>query len=91
MATGATQDPLDGLTLEEKAGLTSGKDFWTTKAAGNVPSVMLTDGPHGLRKQRQGADHLGLGDSVPATCFPPAVGLGSSYDAGESNTSIALL
>lgn len=81
MATGATQDPLDGLTLEEKAGLTSGKDFWTTKAAGNVPSVMLTDGPHGLRKQRQGADHLGLGDSVPATCFPPAVGLGSSYDA----------
>ena len=46
-----------------------------------VPSVMLTDGPHGLRKQRANFDHLGIGDSVPATCFPPAVGLGSSWDA----------
>ena len=35
---------------------------------------MVTDGPHGLRKQREGGDHLGIGDSVPATCFPPAVG-----------------
>lgn len=81
MTKNAKDDPIDGLSLEEKAGLTSGKDFWTTKAVGNIPSVMVTDGPHGLRKQRQGADHLGLGDSVPATCFPPAVGLGSSYDA----------
>ncbi|NLA10332.1 MAG: beta-glucosidase, partial [Microbacteriaceae bacterium] len=42
--------------------------------------MMLTDGPHGLRKQRANFDHLGIGDSVPATCFPPAVGLGSSWD-----------
>ena len=41
---------------------------------------MLTDGPHGVRKQRASADHLGIGDSVPATCFPPAVALGSSFD-----------
>ncbi len=70
------------LTLEEKASLTSGADFWTTKAVDRlgVPSVMMTDGPHGLRKQSGGSDHLGLADSVPATCFPPAVALGSSFD-----------
>ena len=68
------------LTLEEKASLTSGASFWTTKPVERVgiPAVMLTDGPHGLRKQAEGGDHLGLGASVPATCFPPAVALGSS-------------
>ena len=71
------------LTLEEKASLTSGGSFWTTKAVERVgiPAVMLTDGPHGLRKQAGAADHLGLAESVPATCFPPAVGLGASWDA----------
>jgi beta-glucosidase len=70
------------LTLEEKASLTSGKDFWTLKAVDRVgiPSVMVTDGPHGLRKQAGASDHLGLANSVPATCFPPAVGLGASWD-----------
>lgn len=70
------------LTLEEKASLTSGASFWYTKPVERVgiPSIMVTDGPHGLRKQREGGDHLGIGDSVPATCFPPAVGLGSSWD-----------
>ncbi len=70
------------LTLEEKASLLSGADFWHTTPIDrlDIPSIMLTDGPHGLRKQREGADHLGLGDSVAATCFPPAVGLGSSWD-----------
>ena len=70
------------LTLEEKASLTSGASFWYTKPIERVgiPSIMVTDGPHGLRKQREGGDHLGIGDSVPATCFPPAVGLGSSWD-----------
>lgn len=83
---------LAGLTLEEKASLLSGQDFWTTQpvtrdgAAGSagsaavVPSVMVTDGPHGLRKQADSPDHLGLGSSVPATCFPTAVTLGSTWD-----------
>ena len=73
---------IDDLTLTEKASLTSGADFWHTKVIDRVgvSGIMLTDGPHGLRKQRAGGDHLGLGDSVPATCFPPAVGLGSSWD-----------
>lgn len=70
------------LTLEEKASLTSGASFWYTKPVERlgIPSIMVTDGPHGLRKQREGGDHLGIGDSVPATCFPPAVALGSSWD-----------
>ena len=77
-----TENSASDLTLEEKASLTSGADFWTTKAVDRVgiPSVMMTDGPHGLRKQSGSTDHLGLASSVPATCFPPAVGIGSSWD-----------
>lgn len=78
----ATITDVSALTLEEKASLTSGASFWYTKPIDRVgvPAIMVTDGPHGLRKQREGGDHLGIGDSVPATCFPPAVGLGSSWD-----------
>ncbi|MET0784328.1 MAG: glycoside hydrolase family 3 N-terminal domain-containing protein, partial [Leifsonia flava] len=76
----SVDETLAALTLEEKASLTSGADFWTTKSAPGVPSIMLTDGPHGVRKQRANGDHLGITDSVPATCFPPAVALGSSWD-----------
>ncbi|TDE97254.1 beta-glucosidase [Occultella glacieicola] len=70
------------LTLEEKASLLSGSDFWHTQAVDRlgIPAVMLTDGPHGLRKQAGATDHLGLNDSVPATCFPSAAGLGSTWD-----------
>lgn len=70
------------LTLEEKASLTSGASFWSTKAVerAGIPSIVLTDGPHGVRLQRGSSDHLGLADSVPATCFPPAVALGSAWD-----------
>ncbi len=77
-----TDAVLAGLSLAEKAALTSGTRFWYTESVERLqlPSVMLTDGPHGLRKQRAGGDHLGIGDSDPATCFPPAVALGSSWD-----------
>lgn len=70
------------LTLEEKAGLCSGLDFWHTKGIERlgIPSLMVTDGPHGLRKQKQDADHLGLHNSVPATCFPSAAGMASSWN-----------
>lgn len=70
------------LTLEEKAGLCSGLNFWHTKGVDrlDIPSVMVTDGPHGLRKQSGSSDHLGLLDSVPATCFPSAAGLACSWD-----------
>ena len=73
---------LSEMTVEEKASLCSGEDFWHTQGIErlDLPAVMLTDGPHGLRKQPDEADHLGLGNSVPATCFPPAAGLGSSWN-----------
>lgn len=70
------------MTLEEKAGLCSGDSFWATKAIERlgIPSITMTDGPHGLRKQAGESDHLGLNQSVPATCFPSAVGLASSWN-----------
>lgn len=70
------------MTLEEKAGLCSGLDFWHLKGIERlgIPSIMVTDGPHGLRKQAADADHLGLNESVPATCFPSAVGLASTWN-----------
>jgi beta-glucosidase len=71
--------PVD-LTLAEKARLVTGADFWHTAAVPGIPSIMLADGPHGLRMQRDGGDQLGIGNSVPATCFPPAAGIASSWN-----------
>jgi beta-glucosidase len=72
---------ISGLSLQQRAALGSGATFWTTKAVDGVPSIMLTDGPHGVRRQSGSAtDHLGLGASEPATCFPPAVGLAQTWD-----------
>ncbi|MER5261985.1 glycoside hydrolase family 3 N-terminal domain-containing protein [Actinosynnema sp. NPDC002837] len=67
--------------LALKASLTSGSDTWhSTGAPGLVRSFLLADGPHGVRRQGEGGDALGIGTSVPATCFPPAVALGSTWD-----------
>jgi len=70
------------MKLEEKASLCSGLDFWNTKGIERlgIPSIMVTDGPHGLRKQAEGADHLGIYNSIPSTCFPSAVGLASTWN-----------
>lgn len=68
------------LPLSVKAALGSGASFWQTKAAGGLAPITLTDGPHGVRVQHAEADHLGLGASAPATCFPPASGLAQSWD-----------
>ena len=70
------------LSIEEQAALVVGRDFWSTvgiERAG-IPSIGITDGPHGVRLQRGAGDHLGIGDSVPATCFPPAAGIASSWN-----------
>lgn len=76
------QDLIKQMTLEEKASLMSGQNFWNTKAIKRlgIPSIMLTDGPHGLRKQGGKADHLGLNKSLPATCYPTAATLANSWD-----------
>jgi len=73
---------IPSLTLEQKASLLSGGDFWSTKAIpeAGIPSIVLTDGPHGIRRQAGGADHLGINDAEPSTCFPPAVAVGSSWN-----------
>lgn len=73
---------IEKMTLEEKAWLTSGKDFWQTEAVKrlNIPSIFLSDGPHGIRKQAAAADHLGLNASIPATCFPTAVTMANSWN-----------
>ncbi|MEK4005189.1 glycoside hydrolase family 3 C-terminal domain-containing protein [Paenibacillus sp. FSL H3-0333] len=73
---------VSNMTLTEKAELCSGSNFWSTKAVDRlgIPSITLTDGPHGLRKQAGEPDHLGLNESVPSTCFPSAAGLASSWN-----------
>lgn len=70
------------MTLEEKAGMCSGLDFWHLKHVERlgIPEVMVSDGPHGLRKQDQTADHLGMNDSIKAVCFPPAALSACSFD-----------
>lgn len=66
--------------LEAKAAMLSGASFWSTKQGEGIRSLLLVDGPHGLRYQDGEEDHLGVHDSQPATCFPPSVALGSSWD-----------
>lgn len=76
---------INDLTLEEKASLTSGGDAWHLQGvdAKGIPGYMITDGPHGLRKANAvSTGETDLNDSVPATCFPPAAGLSSSWNPG---------
>ena len=73
---------LQALTLEQKCALLSGGGTFTTRALpkAGIPSITLSDGPNGVRKQAGAADHLGLNPSVPATCFPTAVTVACSWD-----------
>jgi len=73
---------LSELTLEEKASLCLGSHFWYTAPVERlgIPRIMVSDGPHGLRTQPGEGDHVGTLASVPATCFPTASGLGSSWN-----------
>lgn len=70
------------MTLEEKASLCSGDRFWHLKGIERLglKPIMVTDGPHGLRKQAGGEDQLGINESVPATCFPAACLTACSFD-----------
>ncbi len=73
---------VEQMTLEEKASLLGGDDFWHTKAVERlgIPRFMVSDGPHGLRKQDAEGDHLGINDSILAVCFPAACATTSSFD-----------
>ncbi len=76
------QETIDKMTLEQKAAMMSGKDTWRTVDLPEygVPSLWLSDGPHGLRKQAGAGDHLGINTSLPATCFPTAATMANSWD-----------
>ena len=82
------------MTIEEKAALCSGLDFWHTKPNDRLklPSVMMTDGPHGMRKEDDTDKSVGMKRSIPATCFPPAVTCASTWNVdllGEMGAHIA--
>jgi beta-glucosidase len=88
------QADLTTLSLEHKASLLTGGGFWSTTAVpeAGIDAIVLSDGPHGVRRQKQGTDHLGLHHSEPATCFPPAVAVGSSWNvdvAAKIGTALA--
>lgn len=73
------------MSLEQKAAFVSGYDYWHLEEAPELglPKIMITDGPHGLRKQntdKKTSEGIGLGNSVPATCFPPAATSSCSWD-----------
>ncbi len=76
------QDLIKQLTLEEKAHLLSGRDFWQTQSVKRlgIENMTLSDGPHGIRKQEGAGDQLGLGGSLPATCYPTAAAMANSWD-----------
>ena len=73
---------LQQMTLEDKIALCSGENFWETKKYEKygMPSLFMCDGPHGLRKQEDAADMLGVNKSRPATCFPAEVTTAGSWD-----------
>lgn len=70
------------MALEEKALMMSGKNTWQTVdfEKYGIPSMTMSDGPHGLRRQAGAGDHLGLNASLPATCFPTAATVANSWD-----------
>ncbi len=70
------------MSLEEKASMMSGKNTWETVdyEKYGIPSMVMSDGPHGLRRQAGAGDHLGLNASLPATCFPTAATIANSWD-----------
>lgn len=76
------QSILAKMTLEEKISLCNGADFWHSKVMEKygIPAITMSDGPHGLRVQKEEADMLGVNNSEPATCFPTAVTAASSWD-----------
>lgn len=76
------QDIISKLTLQEKINLCSGKDFWHMNGVSrlDIPSICLTDGPHGLRKKIENSSGSSLNNSVPTTCFPTAATTACSWD-----------
>ena len=85
---GEIRSLIKSMTLEEKCSLLSGEDFWHTKTVERlgIPAIMVSDGPHGLRKQD--TSHIGASenDSIKAVCFPAACATSSSFDTEVMRT-----
>lgn len=81
------QHIISKLSLEDKARLCSGKDYWHLEGVPEcgLPEIMVCDGPHGLRKQNPNGGKVGLGNSFPATCFPTAATAACSWDTDLLN------
>lgn len=73
---------MERVSIEDKARLLAGASHWRTYGDERlgVAALTISDGPHGLRKQEGSSDHLGIAESVPATCFPSAAALACSFD-----------
>lgn len=82
MKTIDVEKVLSEMTLEEKAQICSGRDFWHSQDMErlDVPAVMMCDGPNGLRKQKGEGDHLGINVSIETVCYPTASAIASSFD-----------
>ncbi|CAM5467696.1 family 78 glycoside hydrolase catalytic domain [Leifsonia shinshuensis] len=76
----APEPTVDDDALARDAALLTGRDFWSTRDGDGIRSLVLVDGPHGVRRQGGTADNLGFNQSLPSTCFPPGVGLGSTWN-----------
>jgi len=88
------EEIISSMSVEEKCRLLVGQDSWHTYPIERlgVPSIMMTDGPHGVRKQYESGNSIALNESYPSVCFPPAVTLASSFDpqiAQEMGKAIA--
>ncbi len=87
------QELIAQMTLEEKCGLLSGRDIWSTKAIERlgISPIYLSDGPSGLRKQLGDADHLGLNASQPATCLPSSACIANGWDPDLAESAGSLV
>jgi len=76
------KDIIKDMSLQQKASLMTGKNFWETRdiEEEGIPSIFLSDGPHGLRKQAGSADQLGLNESIPAVCFPTSATMANTWN-----------
>ena len=76
------KDVIEKMSLEEKASLCVGNDYWHSLELEKygIPKITMSDGPHGLRVQKTKADNLGINESEISTCFPASASLGNTWN-----------
>ena len=73
---------INEMSIEEKASLCVGEDYWNSKKIErfDIPNIKMSDGPHGLRVQRESVDNLGINESEISICFPALSTIGNSWN-----------